>query len=208
MNDPFQFYRLSCSSITQLNQDLRQLVFHPYIIKIFCTVYVNYILNPCNLCAQKLINPTKKKHELTHKMAQPYMCFFCNKTYFEIYNLTIHSELSIKTFKFLQLSSHTSTSTTQGRRGCAWPHTLLGTVIQLFNPAFVHLFQLLPSLGPYCGVVCEVEVAWTVLKLTETDGRAGGRTGTSKYRDAMRIQKLKLEQYVRYFNVVFQIVSC
>ncbi len=40
----------------------------------------------------------------------------------------------------------------------------------------------------YCGGVCQVEVAMTLLKLTETDRQAdrqtGGRTGTSKYRDA------------------------
>ena len=43
-------------------------------------------------------------------------------------------------------------------------------------------------LGPYCGGVCQVEVALTLLKLTETGrqtgGRKGGRTGTSKNRDA------------------------
>ena len=35
-------------------------------------------------------------------------------------------------------------------------------------------------LRPYCGV----EVALTVLKLTETDRQTGRQTSTSKYRDA------------------------
>jgi hypothetical protein len=34
--------------------------------------------------------------------------------------------------------------------------------------------------GCACGGLCEVEVALTILKLTQTDGRAG----ISKYRDA------------------------
>ena len=40
-------------------------------------------------------------------------------------------------------------------------------------------------LGPYCGV----EVALTLLKLTETGRQTDGRTGISKYRDACASKK-------------------
>ena len=64
-----------------------------------------------------------------------------------------------------------------------WAHTLLGAFIQLFISASVSLFtsfELLALLGPYCGGVCAVEVALTILKLTETDGKAEGQTNKHK----------------------------
>ena len=50
-------------------------------------------------------------------------------------------------------------------------------------------------LGPYCGGVCQVEVALTLLKLTETCRRTGGRAGTSKYRDACASKKIKMQVF-------------
>ena len=41
--------------------------------------------------------------------------------------------------------------------------------------------------------LASVEVALTILKLTGTDGQAGGQAGTSKYRDACASKKSKLD---------------
>ena len=45
--------------------------------------------------------------------------------------------------------------------------------------------------------LASVEVALTILKLTGTDGQAGGQAGTSKYRDACasKNQQLKAVQH-------------
>ena len=95
MDDPYilsNFIDLAALLIHNLIKTSDNWYFIQYMIKIFHTIYVNYILNPCNLCAKKLNNPTKKhKHELTHKRGQPYRCYICNETNFEIYNLNIHS---------------------------------------------------------------------------------------------------------------------